>query len=103
MCDYGDRLRGSNASTSVVSVGTTPTLLVPGNVNRLALILSAPSVASVSVSTKMGVTAGEGLVLYANTPAVWIAFEGFGGFVTQPLYAVSSSGTVTVGTVEITG
>lgn len=92
--------RAAGASTRVVSVGTTAVELVPQSYDRYAMIISAPLTGRITISTLPNVTDGQGIILTGAGAGLVFGVQKSGQMVMQRLFAVSDSGTLTVGIME---
>lgn len=101
MCLEDYRLgRATGSGLRVVSVGTTAVQLSSGSPNRVAVIISGPASATVTIGMDASVTSGQGIRIPAGVAPVILTLVQHGDIVRRPLYAISASGTETIGIIE---
>ncbi len=100
-----DRQYGRNSGSRYASqaVGTTAVPLCQPNLDRLAIIISAPSANRVTIGTDPLLADLTGIVLYATGAPLVLDLNHHGDIVTTGLWAISNAGTNTIGYVEVIG
>lgn len=91
----------SNGSEGSKAIGTTATMLMQANDARVALTISGPKTARVTVSGNTGVTAGVGISLHPGIAPVMLNCNNVGNWITKELWAIAEAGTETIGWVEV--
>lgn len=86
---------------STVTVATTDTALVPGNPDRVGLILSCPRTNRVTVTMQGAAVLDSGINLYPGGPPFVVCVKYQGQFACRPLRAIAATGAETIGVVEI--
>jgi hypothetical protein len=93
---------GPQGNLTSVTVLVTAGTLIAANPKRVALSLSSPVVARVTISDQAGVTAGVGFVMEPTVLPFVFRIEDQGSWLQKQLYAITSVGTEVLGMIEAT-
>ena len=93
--------RDTGVATRSVTVGTTATAFVGDSLQRVGLIISAPSATRITLSEDPNVTDLNGIALYASGTPLLLDIKQVGNVVTRRLFAVSQTASQVVGFVEV--
>lgn len=83
------------------SVGTSAVVLLGPSNTRTGLIISCPGSGNVTISNNPSVTAGNGIVLYSTGANLILTANYHGGLLNSTLYAIGSTGGLTIGYCEL--
>jgi hypothetical protein len=91
----------SRAFQSTILNAATPTLFVPRNLKRIALIIGQSSSAGIVIAPKPTFGITEGLLIPVNSLPIYMSVDQFGAAVWDEWFAMAVSGAPFIAIVEI--
>lgn len=91
--------RASSRSVTVSHTAATPIAAADGQ--RVGLLITAPTANRITISERPGVTDGDGLVLAAGQPPLYLSARLGGSYCQRALFAIAATADETVGILEV--
>jgi hypothetical protein len=91
---------GLRTAESTVTVTAVSAIFLAANPNRVAVTISSPAAARVSISSQTPAVAGSGMTLMPLTKPIMFTSDVPGNWIQGNLYAITSAGTETLGVLE---
>jgi hypothetical protein len=93
--------RQTYTSEISLSVGESAIELVSSSPNRIALIISAPSTGTITISTNPAVSANNGIILTSGIEPTILNIKDHGDIVRKRLYVIGSTTSITTTVISI--